>query len=77
MTSLRHSRESQEISAVEALMATWRCELFGLTRPFPDFAISAIGARRNFRSPVSLFMASLGKDFGISILGACSVPSHT
>jgi hypothetical protein len=58
-------------------MASWRCELFGLTSRFPDFALSAIGARRNFLSPVSRFMASLDKDFGISILGACSVPSYT
>jgi len=67
----RHSREGQEISAVEALMASWRCELFGLTKRFPDSAVSAVGTRRNFLPPVSSFMASLGKDFSISILRAC------
>jgi len=57
-------------------MASWHCEVFGLTRRFPDFAVSATGTRPNFLSPVSRFMASLG-EISVPILEACSVPSHT
>jgi len=57
-------------------MASWHCEVFGLTRRFPDFAVSATGTRPNFLSPVSRFMASLG-EISVPIVEACSVPSHT